>query len=418
MDNLSLYPKYRWVMAVLINLAAQLTHAVYIMLPPMLTHVAADFGVSEITAGYAATVHGLVMGLFMFVGTIMIGWIDNRRTQITGITIEIIGVAVTCLAQTFPMLIFARILTGMGHGISGACTSSVISAWFPSKEKPMLITLDTLGFLAITSLTLTFTAPLYHALGDSWRMTMLVIGGALAAVDLLWLFFARDNHALNAYLKTRDAAEGKKPNPFAGMTSALKRRDVWMFCLCYALYSMVSGGITTYLPQFLQTVRGLTDTAAGSVVGVANAVGAGATFLGGVVATALGRRRPIIIPSILLGTGCLCVSLASGNVLTMSVCFTLFTIFGYFRSPALGAVPTELKDATPTLVSSASSLSHALGFIGAFAATPMLSLAKLALGDEHYMLAFIPLLFGSAIFAALMPETGPGRRKSSNRQAA
>lgn len=128
MENSALYPRYRWVMAILINIAAQFTHIVYIIFSPLLVYLAADFGVDAATAGYATTVHMLTMGIFMFVGAMMVGRIDNRRTQIIGITIMIIGIIAACFARTFSMLIFARALTGMGHGISGACTSAVIAA--------------------------------------------------------------------------------------------------------------------------------------------------------------------------------------------------------------------------------------------------------------------------------------------------
>lgn len=410
MNDMSLYPKYRWVMAVLINLAAQLTHVVYIMVVPMLKYMAEDFAVSEITAGYASTVHIMMMGLFMFVGTIMIGWLDNKRTQLIGVTVEILGVIVSYFANSFGMLMFARVLTGMGHGISGACTNSVIAAWFPDKEKPVLITLDTLGYLAVTMLTYTFTLPIMHALNDSWRLTMLSMGGVLIIVDLLWVFLAKDNHALNAYIKERNAKEGKVAKPYSGMGEALRRKDVWIFCLSCAMYSIASTGISTYLPQFLQSVRNFDENTASSIVGIASAVGIGATTVGGIFATWLGKRKLIVLPCIAMCALCLTGTLTFSAMPVIIAMYMLFTAAGSFRIPANGTIATELKNGSPALTSSTSAMSYGLGYMGSFLASPMLAFATNAFGSEHAMLVFMPLLIASFVFAAFMPETGPGRR--------
>ena len=412
MNEKALYPRYRWVMAVLINLAAQFTHVVYIMVVPMLKYMAEDFNISEIKAGYASTVHIMMMGLFMFVGTLMIGWIDNKRTQLIGITVETLGVIVSFFAPSFGMLMFARALTGMGHGISGACTSSVVAAWFPDKEKPMLVTFDTLGYLAVTMLTYTFTLPLMHALNDSWRTTILLMGGVLVAVDLLWLFFAKDNHALNAYIRERTAREGKVVKPYSAMWEALQRKDVWMFCLSCALFTIASTGISTYLPQFLRTVRNFDENTASSIIGIASAVGIGATTLGGIFATWLGKRKLIILPCIAVCTLCLTGTLMFAAMPVIIASYMMFTASGSFRYPANGTVPTELKNGSPALTSSVSAMSYGLGYMGSFLASPLLMLSTGILGEERAMLVFVPLLIVSLLFAAFMPETGPGRKKA------
>jgi len=55
-------------------------------------------------------------------------------------------------------------------------------------------------------------------------------------------------------------------------------------------------------------------------------------------------------------------------------------------------------------------MSYGLGYMGSFLASPMLAFATNAFGSEHAMLVFVPLLIASFVFAAFMPETGPGRR--------
>ena len=413
MNDTALYPKYRYVMAVLINLAAQLTHVISIMLTPLLSYIAADFGITEVTAGYVTTVHVLMMGFFMFVGTIMIGWIDNKRTQMIGIAVEVLGVVMAYFANSFPMLIAARVFTGMGHGISGACTHSVIAAWFPDKEKPALITADTLGYLAITMLTYTCTIPVFHAFGDSWRLTMLAMGGILVVLDLTWLIFGKDNHALNAYIKERSAQEGKKITAFSGMSEALRRKDVWIYCLSCAVYTIASTGISTYLPQFLQNSRGFGEQLSSSIIGIGSAVGIGATFLGGIFATWLGKRKLILLPCILMCAATLTAALTLKGTYLIIGAYFLFTAAGSFRYPASGTIPTELKNGSPALTSSTASMSYGLGYMGSFLASPILALSTMAVGSERAMLVFVLMLLIAFGLAWFIPETGPGRKKTA-----
>lgn len=251
---------------------------------------------------------------------------------------------------------------------------------------------------------------MFHAFGDSWRLTLLAVGGLLALTDIVWIIFARDNWAFDACNRAQNAGAPRN-RACSGIFEALKRRDMWLYCMFYMLLSIGANGITTYLPQFLQNVRGYSDAAASSVVGVASGIGVAFTFLGGVAATALGRRKPIIVSCVMLCGVFLTISLVCEQAWAVSVCFTLYTVFNYFRCPASGTIPTELPGATPAAAASAASVSHGLSLIGSFATSPLLRLATSAMGEERSMLVFVLLIVGALIFAILLPETGPGLKK-------
>ena len=281
MEENNLYSSYRFVSGAMNLLCSSLTHIVYLLTAPLLVFLARDFGLDNATAGYASTVHICFMGLFLFVGPVVIGKIDIRKTQILGVTLMLAGLFLSYIAKSFPLFLLSRAVTGVGHGISGSCNNSVVAAWFPPREKSAAVTVNSLGIVAVTTLVYTCAVPLYHAFGDSWRRVMLLTLGVLAAADALWILLYRDNHALNAHIARENACSGRVVNAFSGMRQAVSRRDVWLVCLFMGLGSIASNGINTYLPQFLQTVRGYSDTAASAVVGVTAGIGAVGTFLGG-----------------------------------------------------------------------------------------------------------------------------------------
>ena len=409
MQNTELYPRYRYVMGVLDILCSSLTHMVCLAVAPMLVYIAADFGIDTATAGYATTLHILAQGIFMLIGPVIIGYVDHKRTQLAGVSIMVIGTVVTYFAPSFPMLLVARFLTGMGHGLSSACTHSIIAAWFPPKQKSAMVTANSLGIVAITFLTYTLTVPLFKTVGSSWRLVLLLMGGVLLTLDIFWIIFARDNHVLNEYIRKNNALAGRQVNAFSGMKEALSRRDVLLLGIFMGFSTIAANGITTYLPQFLHNIRGFSEEAASSIVGVASGISAVATLLGGVATTALGKRKPIIIPAYILSIAFLVLSLSFSQAWLISGMFVAYTICNNMRTPASQTISTELKNVTPALTSSAAAISFGIGFIGTFFASPLLKLSISIFGETNQMLIYVPLFLISFTAILLMPETGPGK---------
>lgn len=420
MQNAELFPRYRYVMGVLDVLCSTLTHMVCIAVAPMLEIIAADFWTADqiaanaaaiyAKAGYATTLHILAQGIFMLMGPILLGWLDHKKTQFMGVTTMVIGSVLTFFAPTFPMLLFARFLTGAGHGMSSACTHSIIAAWFPPREKSAMVTINSLGIVAIYTITYTCTVPLCNLFNGSWRMVLLAMGIVLAVLDLCWVIFARDNHALNAYIKSQNEAAGKKVNALTGLKEALARKDVLLLGVFLGFSTIANNGVTTYLPQFLSNVRGFEKEVAASIVGVASGISAVATRIGGVATTALGKRKPIIIPAYIISMTFLVITLLLNSALGISAMYVVYTIFSNFRNPASQAISTELKDVTPQLTSSAASISFGVGFLGTFFASPLLSFSTWAFGEKYQMFIYLPLMLIAFVAYLFMPETGAGRK--------
>lgn len=402
-----IYPKYRYVMGVIVILAASLTVFSLMVTSPLLSYLSADFSIDMATAGYASTLHVIFMGIFMFVGPVIIGYIDIKKTQLIGVAIIAAGLFAAWRATSFPMLLAARIITGIGHGISGACTNSVIAAWFPPKEKSVMITINNLGIVAISAIGYAIVVPLYHAFGDSWRGVMLFFGVMMAAVWIVWVILGRDNQAMNAYIKEQNAQSSKKTSAFSGIGEALSRRDIWLLSLYMGLATVAANGISTYLPQFLQNARGYTDIAASATVGITTAVGAAGTFLGGIVTTGIGRRRITIIPFIFATAVFGALSFVCRAPWLIALMLFLYTFVTNFRSTASWTIATEVDGVTPALASGASAMIYGVGFIGTLAAAPMFSAGERLMGAEGAMLIFIPLFIVAAVISCFLPETGP-----------
>ena len=410
MNEEKLYPKYRYIMGALQVLASSITVLPYMVAAPLLTYLAADFSVDVATAGYATTAHILTMGIFIFLGSVVISWIDNKKTQIAGLVIIVAGLAMAWRASSFGMLLAARVITGIGHGISGACTTSVVAAWFPPRERSVVITINNLVIMGITALGYFIMPPLYHLFGDSWRAVMLFVAGAVALTALLWILWGRDNRALNEHLAAQNSSDGRKTNAFSGMREALSRRDIWTLAVHVGLTTMAVTGMNTYLPQFLENVRGYTDVAASALTGVITAVGVAGTLSGGVVTTALGRRKPFIAPFVLATAIFGALGLGARTPWLITSMLILYSLANNFRTTAYQTMATEFDGTTPALAAAASAMYNGLGFIGTLALPALFSLGEGLMGDVGSMLIFMPLFAIAAVISCFLPETGPKKK--------
>jgi predicted MFS family arabinose efflux permease len=408
-----LYPPFRYAMAVLLVLGASLTHIGFLITAPMLVYLANDFSVDIATAGYASTMHIFAMGASMFVGPALIRKLDIKKTQVIGMAVMVLGALACFAAPSFPILLAARVVTGVGHGLSGSCTSAIVTAWFPHRERSLIVTINGLGIVGVTTLVYTATVPLYYGLGESWRYVILVLGGILAATALAWLIFARDNEQLNMHIRNQNSLEGRRLNAFADMRNAITRRDVWMLSLFMGLGSIGANGVSTYLPQFLQSVRNFSDVNASAIVGITTGIGAVGTFLGGVATTALGKRKAVILPFMAASAACITAVFFCRGYWPIAFFLLLYAFTNNFRTPASQTIATELEGATPAFVSCVSALSYGLGFMGTFLTSPLLKFSTKFVGETYAMLVFVPLFLSAILFAFLLPETGPKRKNGS-----
>ena len=229
---------------------------------------------------------------------------------------------------------------------------------------------------------------------------MLLTLGILAAADALWILLYRDNHALNAHIARENACSGRVVNAFSGMRQAVSRRDVWLVCRFMGLGSIASNGINTYRPQFLQTVRGYSDTAASAVVGVTAGVS-------GRWAPSWGARSP---PSWAGARACCAPCLAVSRSLVWPF---LWCAPGRRRFPASSSpTPCSPISAPPPLRPSPPSCPTAplpwpprrqpcptgVGFVGTFACAPLLKLSTALFGVEYSLLIYLPLFALSLLF--------------------
>lgn len=138
---------------------------------------------------------GVIVGMFIAgygVAHIPAGWFAERygmrAGMIFGVVVETLGTAITGWAPSFELLLFGRLLCGIGGAVTMGSAVGLTAAWFRGKE---LATangiIQGVGFTIAAAIGLYGWGVVVEALG--WRQAMFAAAGVGAATLVLLLAF-------------------------------------------------------------------------------------------------------------------------------------------------------------------------------------------------------------------------------------
>ena len=394
--------KYRFVIGLMICISQMVIIVSFSLVSPLVTVISRDTGIELSLVGYLATAFMLSVGVSVMGATFILEKLGVRRSMILAMTLSAVGGIAMLWAEGLAAMLVCRIVAGIGLGIVGTGFSAVTVAWFPQRERPGFVTVYTLSSSLVSAACFAVAIPLLTLLNNSWRMEFALLGFAAAVMALFWVVLGRDAPKTTAVqIPPRRAGRG-------GLLEALKRRDVRMITYASATAAIAENVLITYLPSFLETVRGYDADTASLYAGLVATVGIGGTVVGGAVSSALGRRRPVFI----LGGAGAAVSLALLLVAEATPLLLLgIAVFGFmyrYKLPALQTAMTELPGVTPAIAAGGYGLMFGIGYVLGIFTPRVMSAVTQAFGMEAAMLLFAGLMAVSALISCGIRETGPG----------
>ncbi|WP_051579980.1 MFS transporter [Pseudonocardia acaciae] len=257
-----------------------------------LPSIGKEFGLDHTQQGLLLTAFFVTYALFQFPGGLMADKIGARRTMFVAMIAWSVFTGLSGLVTSFGMLLIVRVLFGVTEGIfPGAAMKATTERTSPKTRMTANgIILGSNPFGA--ALAPLIAAPVIAAVG--WRnsfYSMAVAGVVVAAA--LWFWLPRP--LPEDVVRDRDAAA-----PTAGLSvSALLRRGVlWRFALLFGGFDLVAWGLTSWVPAYLQTARGVSTTASGLLASIPFLCGTVGTVCGGLLYDRVfhGRHRLLLVP--------------------------------------------------------------------------------------------------------------------------
>src|SRR5713226_4474052 len=280
-------------------------------------------------------------------GSVLVDRAGLKLGLLSGVALLGMGAAIMLVVHSLALVLFSRILQGIGIGICYPVMGALIVAWFSKREQPYINTIfAAVTFLGIGSGMLV-TVGLFRWFGGSWRHALGSYGFSILATALVWLVIARNSQEFVAAKET-SAAGATARNP-SSLSKALAMPVVWTLALGAFAISWVYNMYFSFIPLFLESGRGISLANANRLASLLPFSGVAGVIVFGVLATRATWRKH------LLWTSCAVVILGSiaflfgeGAMTKAGLLVAGFGLSGFL--PVLNTYIMSLPSMTPSLV--------------------------------------------------------------------
>jgi MFS family permease len=295
---------YAWVVLFALYMATLSATLNLFKLPPVMTVIQKAFTVGDVDTGDLMSIFS-IMG---FVLAIPAGYILKRfgikMTGLIAVGAVTIGSAVGALAKTFEMLFVGRFVEGVGMGLIMVAAPFAISVWFPlhNRALPTGIWASSVGIGNVATLLIAPSLAVSH----QWPSVWWAGAGFSALAFILFAILFRMPKQEEMYAAPAPAPATQEAPP--SLAKGMANRDFWMISISFGCYNLVVMAMCTFLPVFLEVVRGYSKTYdkgvlmnAGFVTAFIMAASIFAGPAGGSISDRLGKRKlMVLIPYILM----------------------------------------------------------------------------------------------------------------------
>ncbi|TDW47500.1 DHA1 family inner membrane transport protein [Curtobacterium sp. PhB42] len=311
----------------------------------LLPEVAADYDVTETTAGWLVTGYALAVIVGALGLTAATTRLPRKPVLLGLLVLFIIGNTLSAIAPTYEVMMSGRVIAALCHGAFFGIGSVVAANMVERSKRASAVALMFTGLTASNVLGVPFGTFLGQALG--WRSTFwaIVAIGVVALVGVLVL--------VPAVRQTETPSLARELRVF-------RSGQVWLSLGMTVLGYGGMFGAFTYIAYTLTSVSGFPSSAVPwllVVFGLGLFVG---NFVGGkLAARSIDRTLLVVLVALTVVLG-LFALVATSPVLTV-IALVLMGTFGFATVPALQTRVMQYADHAPTLASGANIAAFNLG---------------------------------------------------------
>ena len=311
----------------------------------LLPEVAADYGVTETTAGWLVTGYALAVIVGALGLTAATTRLPRKPVLLGLLVLFIVGNTLSAIAPTYGVMMTGRVIAALCHGAFFGIGSVVAANMVERSKRASAVALMFTGLTASNVLGVPFGTFLGQAAG--WRATFWAIAaiGIVAPIGVLVLV---------------PAVRSTEVPSLARELGAFRSGQVWLSLGMTVLGYGGMFGAFTYIAYTLTSVSGFPSSAVPwllIVFGIGLFVG---NFAGGKLAARSIDRTLLVVLVVLTVVLAVFALVATSPVLTV-IALVLMGAFGFATVPALQTRVMQYADHAPTLASGANIAAFNLG---------------------------------------------------------
>ena len=311
-------------------------HAYFMLLPPVFGPLQSELGISTAQSGLALGLVGFVVVALQLPFGYLSDAYSRRAVLAISLTVGAVGAALTATAQSYPWLLAAATVTGVGIAGHHPAHYPMLSAATEPSARGRAYSIHgftgALGFAAPPAVVGVVSSA---AVPGDWRaaIALLAVLGGLYAIGCLWLVVTRLPRSVTHAPGSRSGAPREKRRPLrtlprralAGVRSTLSATAIVLLTLLWFLVSMVVWGIQAYTAPLLTDGYGVDASTANLLVSAMLVVGAVAILGGGWLTDRYGPRNTVLgglagvtVVAVVLASAVLPIVLALGVTLVFA----------------------------------------------------------------------------------------------------
>jgi len=249
--------------------------------------IAEEFGISKVELGYLFSSFLWLYVVCLVPMGVIVDRLGTRVVNAAGIGIWSIATALTGLASGFGMLIATRVMMGVGESTTYPASGRIIREWIPRKERALFAAFFNSGAYfgpAIGGLVLAWLVSV-----AGWRVTFLICAATGFIWLLAWLIWFRkpeevswlsaEERALILRERDGDAKDSSAEGVSIGLRGLLGSTSMLGLMLTQGCAVYTQYFFLTWLPNYLQTERGMSMLKSGALMAL--------PFIGAVILTVL-----------------------------------------------------------------------------------------------------------------------------------
>lgn len=262
--------KLRWIVLLFIAVLAVINFADKSIIGLSAVHIMKDLDLSYDQWGIVSS---SFYWLFSIVGVVGASLSDRYGTEkMIGIMVIIwtLSQSMVFFISSLPMLIFSRVLLGLGEGPFFATAISHISKWFPMEKRGLAISILNVGNVAGKAIT----APLliFIIATFQWRVAFLVMGLSTLVWFVCWTWIGKKTPPKEVVQK--DVPKAKEKFNWravrAEITTPTFIITTLIMFICYGLIAFSS----SFMPAFYVDVKNITETNMSYMIAIGGLLGA------------------------------------------------------------------------------------------------------------------------------------------------
>jgi MFS transporter, ACS family, glucarate transporter len=182
----------RWIVLAIIVLAQFQIMLVTFAPAAVASPIISDLRLTRTEFGLIISALNIAIMICQVLGSVLVDRAGLKLGLLSGVALLGIGAAIMLVVHSLALVLFSRVLQGLGIGICYPVMGALIVAWFSKREQPYINTIfAAVTFLGIGSGMLV-TVGLFRWFNHSWRLALGTYGFSILATAFIWLVIGRN----------------------------------------------------------------------------------------------------------------------------------------------------------------------------------------------------------------------------------